>query len=633
MNEKLEKMMNEENAADTSQEMQSADIPQEAQSEDITQETQSEDIPQETQSADIPQEAQSEDIAQETKKVQSRRSLWEKTKNPLLVAFFSAFSLGIFAPVEMYFNNVAAFWFDLGDIIPGVLIAFADIFLVVFFVCILSAFIGGWTEKIVHFIFSSLTLMLYIQGNFMQINYGDLGQETIDFSQYKYEGISNAMGWCGMIAILLVLFLMKPYAKYMKIIKVVSIYIVLIQAVTLLVVGFTSRGYTNKENYVATTENQLDYSKDENYIVIIADTFDARVITDMMQNERDMSSLNDVWNNFTFYKNAMTAYNLTDFSVPHILTGKKYLNQCSYGDYANEVYKESPFLNTLANDGYELNLYSNVTLPQGTVAEQFANLEKIDYSIFDLTNFMLKYYKLLGFRYLPHYLKEFVYFDVDYLNVFSKIETINGREPQENEFEYQWMNTVFGQTLEMIDTTKDEKSLHVLHIQGLHSWRDLDLDGKEHEFGKDEEVSLDETAKVVMTFFDQYFDKLRELGIYDDSVIVVLADHGAAIYDFPWLISNGALFVKGRNEKHDFVISNAPIAYDDLQNAFINLHNGKTGDEVFGIAEDAVRERFTYITDYEGDLKAFSQKDIFAEYSTDKPAYEWTSFKATGNVY
>ena len=52
------------------------------------------------------------------------------------------------------------------------------------------------------------------------------------------------------------------------------------------------------------------------------------------------------------------------------------------------------------------------------------------------------------------------------------------------------------------------------------------------------------------------------------------------------------LLVKGRNEHHDTMQSSqAPISFEDLQEAYVRLLDGQQSDSVFDWKEDDVRER------------------------------------------
>ncbi|MCQ2080735.1 MAG: hypothetical protein MJZ11_03695 [Lachnospiraceae bacterium] len=556
-------------------------------------------------------------------------------KTSLLTALFTGFTLGIFAPLEMFFANVTEFWFDFSDISMPILLQFIIIFLLTFSISRLGHLINKTLEKIANCFFIFLTTLLYVQGNFMQIDYGHLGDETIDFSEFEYVGIPNTVGWIGMLTILIMLVILKKYDHFIKIYRVVMICIFLVQLSTLLIIGVTSKGYEHKNNYIATTDNYWNYSKEENMIVIVADTFDSRVLYDIMEsNDANKEKCEDILENFTFYRDTICSFNLTDFSIPQIITGEKYLNQSTYGEFCDDAYSKSPWLNRLKNENWDTSIYTTVTLPQGEIAQTVSNWHKLDYNISDSIEFMLSYNRILAFRYLPHYLKEKIYYSIDNLDDYKIIESIDGREPLDNEFEYSWENLVFNQSIGFIGTNTNNKSMHLIHMKGLHSLRDLDFDLNSIDIkDRNEELSLEDTGEIVLSIFEGYFKKLKELGIYDNSTIVIMADHGASSYTIEFVNQNALLLVKGKNEKHNFKISEKPISFDNIQDGFLNLMDGKTDNDVFNIKDDANKIRYTYVTRYEGALKSLSKSATFIEYQTEYPSYESTKARRTGNEY
>ena len=95
-----------------------------------------------------------------------------------------------------------------------------------------------------------------------------------------------------------------------------------------------------------------------------------------------------------------------------------------------------------------------------------------------------------------------------------------------------------------------------------------------------------------MTLTRAYLDKLKKAGAYDNTVLIIMADHGYQEGDVAWGRQCPILLIKGFDEKHDVLQrSNAPIAHEDLQQAYVRLLDGAQGSEVFDWKEGDVRER------------------------------------------
>lgn len=69
------------------------------------------------------------------------------------------------------------------------------------------------------------------------------------------------------------------------------------------------------------------------------------------------------------------------------------------------------------------------------------------------------------------------------------------------------------------------------------------------------------SLEASLTLTKAYLQKLKEAGVYDNSVIIVMADHGTngEYYLEPMGRQNPILFVKGIGEQHAFEVSQAPF--------------------------------------------------------------------------
>ncbi len=82
-----------------------------------------------------------------------------------------------------------------------------------------------------------------------------------------------------------------------------------------------------------------------------------------------------------------------------------------------------------------------------------------------------------------------------------------------------------------------------------------------------------------------------------------------------------------------FRVSEAPVSYEDMQDGFIALLDGKTGEDVFTFKEGDERVRTMYYTGFIGQRRRFTRNEPFVEYSTDSHAYDNMRLLKTGNEY
>ena len=99
-----------------------------------------------------------------------------------------------------------------------------------------------------------------------------------------------------------------------------------------------------------------------------------------------------------------------------------------------------------------------------------------------------------------------------------------------------------------------------------------------------------------------------------------MADHGYWTYWDDKLLgrSNPLLAVKGIGEQHEMSISEAPISYEDLQECYARLLDGKSSDQVFDAKEgdQRIRRYLSYNYLEEGHIVEYEEKGYATALST-----------------
>lgn len=118
-----------------------------------------------------------------------------------------------------------------------------------------------------------------------------------------------------------------------------------------------------------------------------------------------------------------------------------------------------------------------------------------------------------------------------------------------------------------------------------------------------------QSVESCITLVNLYLQKLKEGNVYDNSIIIIIADHGNNdYYGEDNMNQHPILLVKGINERHGFQTDNRPISFSDLQDAYIQLLDGGDGQVAFsGVTNDKQNRRFiwydikddTYMVEYE----------------------------------
>lgn len=540
----------------------------------------------------------------------------QSMKNGISVALFFSFMVFVFAPIEFFFSGKRDFWFDIWEILPFASIGFVGSFVgITAFFAILGKIKLKWLNVVLTALFA-LTLACYIQGNFILVNYGQLDGRPIEWSDYRVEGIVSVGLWVGIFVIAFLIAAKLGYQKLGKLASIISICIVLVQLTTLTVVAISKDGFKNEIAYLATTEGEFDYSKNENLIVLLLDSFDSKVFTEIL-NEEDGEEYAQVLEDFTYYQNTLGAYSTTDLAIPQMLTGEQYLNEVPLGEYLEYAYSVSPLFDALERKGYSINICTDVAKPKSEISTRVENWLKADATVSSHKRLAGYMYRLAGFRYLPQPLKKYCWFYPDEMLEQREFKTGNAEV-------FKWSNYEFYDNISKIQANKEKGSFHFYHLEGTHWPYSMN---RYMEYSE-EQTSLKEEALAMRLLIDKYLSELKKKGVYDNSAIIIMADHGIEEeHQCP------VLLVKGKNEKHEFSISKAPVSYFDLQEAYAQLLNGGQGAEVFRAQEGQKRERKFYYYSFGGDLTNRAYATAIREFKTKGDAFDRKALEETGEVF
>lgn len=536
-----------------------------------------------------------------------------------LLSLFLSFTLFFFGPLEILSGIWADVWFDVTHIMGLILLLFSTCFLALWlggFVCnMVFPRLFFWYETVLF----AVALSFYIQGNFLKSDYGSLDGNSIDWSVYRIDGFISIAVWVVLIFGILIWAKKKGYKSFKYGSKLVMTFILLIQIVTLGTLSFTSDMLSVKDNPEYSTENEFIYSKEDNMIILVLDAYDSQVFNYILENPEEVNYVK-MFENFTYYPNTVSAFSRTYYAIPQMLTGESYKNEGSFDEYLNEAYRKSPFFNELQKQNYSINLYTNEGFP--TEADVYGMIENYipegenRIQISSKRRMMGYLIKLVGIRYLPQPLKQYVW--------FYSGELYDVRELDDHQEVYSVDNHNFLWDSEDMVSTADTNTFHFYHVEGVHSPYYFDRYFRKTGKKLFDKESMIEAGRGILVMVQQYMDELKSLGVYDNSVIVIMADHGGGwMEDRDTLLCrhNPLLLVKGRKERHEFTISKAPISYEDLQAAYVNLLNGSTGKDVFEARDGEQRKRI-YINDSD-----------FVEYATEEDAFNYDALQPTGIVY
>ena len=500
----------------------------------------------------------------------------------LIPAAFLSFTFCIFGPVEIYIANISELWFSIDSILwTSIIVGAVSCGVFTLIGILLPDAFKKWYSCIL----IGLGVALYIQGNFIQTNYGVLDGREIDWDAYGSVAIWDTAIW--------VICLLLPFAaqkflkeKFKSISSFVLCCVLLVQVITLGALAVTtdwSKSGGGKSAYLS-KKNLYTVSSEKNVVVFVLDTFDEKYLEDVLAAQPDIL---DSWDGFTSYTNATCAYPTTKGSLPFMLTGQYYKNEQPYNDYIEEAYQNTDFFNALHEAGYDINVYThNEFVSDDAMRTLVGNAETDKISVNSYTGLEKAMLRFTAFRYFPHIMKQFVWF---YSGVFDQyIDSEDGDPP------YSMDNVAFytGLKTNGLQTVSDKKSYHFIHLLGTHP-----------PFTLNEDVTTDESGKATSTtqgiaclnIVSEYISELKKLDLYDDTMIIVTADHGATFQSGQWPI----YLEKGFDCRGSVSSSSAPVSHENLIPAVMDacgLNDGdRYGKAASKISEsDAVARKYYY---------------------------------------
>lgn len=493
--------------------------------------------------------------------------------------------LFLYAPLEIFFSNIADLWFDFPLIILPLLIAIIVSFIGLSFLLFVTYRINKKIYRFLIYLGHVLLITTFIQGNFLVESLPVLDGSKIIWSNYKLQMVESAALLVIISALYYLLIKKISLKSFVKLSSIFSLLMILIMSTVLIVTGIATNGFAKKDMMWLTSDKQYVMSQDKNLIVMIVDATDATYFKKVIN---EYPELKETFEDFTFFTNTLSAYPYTQTSVPFIL-GSQWINDDeTLEDYAKRNIENSALLNELQNKDYEIGIYTPNIRMEKVDTSKFVNFQKVEYGI-KKKGFLKNIYKLSWFKYAPFYLKNLVNVDMD---MFTKLR-IN-KNKRNNDFDTE--NLAFYQNMQRSSIEKTTaKQFKFIHFDGSHT-----------PFQYDENLNLISTddgdyktaIRAAIKIVDTYLAMLKESGVYDNSAIIIMADHGYTVVDDPEHTAhistdrqNPILLVKGLGESHELYYNDAPIDFTDLPECYSRLLDGAQSDSVFDAKEGESRER------------------------------------------
>lgn len=532
------------------------------------------------------------------------------------VAIVSAFVLQVFffAPLQIFLNNTTEFSVKFSQLVLVLLVfSFA-------LVTILYLLASKLSKQIFLAVVTFLSVAAFLESRifFSLAEHRPFTGQLIDWT--KFSALSAAeLTAIGAVAILTAIF-----RRRRKVLYSVALFILFFYGL-----GFV---YTTYSKFEAIQRSQRSarevspyfrdfyrLSEKGNVIQIVADDTQGALVHEILTS--DLGRYSQVFDGFTLFSHAAGRYRRTYGSVCFYMTGRApdpgtdvVASLPFTHEYIRTTLKEYSIVNTLAENGFKtFGFQANGLWCQGaytacTVGRIFdglpvkaarpANTAKVLLSLLDITLFQAT----------PIALRRHIYDDAQWFltRLVAKTRTHSG---------------ILDLFMENLTTDSRSGSYNYFHVAGGHEPAQFDENCNYVGTRKPNYENTKAQVACTLLQLERLIKKLKKLGIYDKTIIIVHGDHGN-----PWLppsmpsqagkliaghlmgTANPVMFVKPLNSRGPLRFSRAPVSIGDVPatiNDAFGLDGQFPGVPMFSLSETAERER-VYV--WHGD-----QWDVFGE--------------------
>jgi len=513
----------------------------------------------------------------------------------LALSFAVSFMVSIYSPLDIYLHNPTVFVVGWRFLLPPLLIVFTVSFITISFslllltknrilyglvlfllltvlvitirftfdmlstayIYILSIIAGAallWTvlTKLLKDTAADITLLLlwggvisaYIQVLFLN---GEMGSISGAEPDYKTLALPNLMIWVVITLLLLCLWIIlkvkKKDFRYEKLL-IPSVLIISGMQIAGLVSTAVSndlpKGFEEEPEYIS-YEPALSLNHEENILVFILDMLS---VERMREGLEEYPHIRESLDGFTLYENNISEYFRTLPSVPTMMTQHRYKEGQTMSEYWTEAWAQRSYVDTLREHGFTTNLYLDYMTTYGSldeIAGKTDNIREFEAIRLNTRSFISSVMRLSLGRLSPYILKNAFLAPVasDFGN---SIFTLTVSDPLavmppvvSNNSDLQFFEYI---NQNEMSSGNSKKVFTVMHMIGAH-----------YDYGGVPNLDIN------FTILNTYFDKMKETGVYDNTTILIIGDHGDGNdFDIVFFPTSTSVLIKPRGSAGELAI-------------------------------------------------------------------------------
>lgn len=428
-------------------------------------------------------------------------------------------------------------------------------------------------------------LLFLMDGEQIQVGYG--------------QKILNLGIW-GLIFI--VVFAMRHFIKkeWLNVVGFLSVAVTIMQfsgGISLMISNIEHLNAKNDLSDYFSTDGLYEVAADENVIVFVLDKYDEEYMEQVLEVEPDFLKPLE---GFTYYPDTVSQFSRTYPSITYMLSNHTFFDLPENSNYSDWAFDNCFFWKQLDKQGYTSYFFEEEAgFIGGNAKKNAANYVSDGKCIEEkksIIGCIRSMHMMSCFRTMPYIIKDYYSYTAEGINDLI----IKNRVWEEMPYIVDDAQIKYNLDREGLSIGNDKKAFRFIHMFGAHPPYSLNRNGERVKESK--ELYLEQYMGSLQIVYC-YLEKLRDIGKYEDSTIIITADHGENFESENILPENVniILFIKPKGvSEGELNYSDTYASQDDILPTLAGVLNIGTDDFKTGInllsdeANNKTRERYHY---------------------------------------
>lgn len=433
-------------------------------------------------------------------------------------------TLFLFGGIGIYVSNPLEFYFDLA----GVLSYLVGLTLVstLGIMRLLALLPPGHNRRAAaSCLLFVLGLFAWLLGNVTATALGVFDGTPIPASRFVPEAVVDALAIAALSVIAV-----KCSRTVLAVAGPVSLFVVALQASVTLAIIFNANLSVESIKTSSSAEGaRFQFSKSRNVILIVLDEAQSDVFDELFAERTETA---DVFQGFTRFRNATACYSFTELATPRLFLDTEYDNSVPKDVYLKAGFAGNSLTKLLAEQAFQVDVYpwgyDRIYLDP-THREPADKAVDWNTALRDLAYL----HDAVLFRISPNFVKPFVYNNGNWLirpivsSLLDRVNRVDAQPDAVRSLTRSHQDSAFIQDMyRETAVTAVRKTFKFYHLRGLHVPLNLDENNRFAPLPLSRD-NYKRSARGYIRLLDLFLSKLRQCGVFDNSLILIVGDHGS----------------------------------------------------------------------------------------------------------